>query len=140
MHETARLLADQLGLVKQQYGVVSSRLGRAKWLYRTYTEAMAKLAQTVDVICPGTPATVWNAGGGTMEGKKPFLKAGGKAEPHSCLDDDAVWITALRFPLTSFGWPHTGRLTPPPYAVVYALSLRGRSNNDLEWPGGYVAI
>ena len=57
----ARLLAEQLGLSKDQYKVsFQSRLGRAKWL-QPYTEpTLVQLAadgvKRVDVMCPGFSA------------------------------------------------------------------------------------
>lgn len=100
--KTARLLADQLGLVKQQYRVTfQSRLGRAKWL-EPYTEptlkAMAKAGtKRVDVICPGfTSDCLETLEEIAMEAKEAFLEAGGKELNYiPCLNDDAVWITAL---------------------------------------------
>ena len=100
--KTARLLAQALGLSKEQYKVTfQSRLGRAKWL-EPYTEpsliAMAKSGvERVDVICPG-----FNCEGLetleeiNMEAREAFLAAGGKTFHYiPCLNDNDDWINAL---------------------------------------------
>ena len=100
--KTARLLAEQLGLGKDQYKVTfQSRLGRAKWL-QPYTEptliAMGQAGvRRVDVICPG-----FNCDGlETLEEidqevRAAFLMAGGKEFHYiPCLNDSDAWITAL---------------------------------------------
>ena len=100
--KTARLLAEQLGLRKDQFKVTfQSRLGRAKWL-EPYTEpTLIAMGQAgvgrVDVICPG-----FNCDGLetleeiNQEGREAFLKAGGKEFHYiACLNDDAEWISAL---------------------------------------------
>lgn len=100
--KTARLLAQALGLDKQDYSVTfQSRLGRAKWL-QPYTEptliAMAKSGvQRVDVVCPGfTSDCLETLEEIDMEARTAFLTAGGKAFHYiACLNDDPEWITAL---------------------------------------------
>lgn len=101
-HKTARLLADRLGLSKDNYIVTfQSRLGRAKWL-EPYTEpTLVKLAKAglmrVDVVCPGfTSDCLETLEEIAIEGKTAFLGAGGK-EFHfiSCLNDQPEWINAL---------------------------------------------
>ena len=100
--KTARLLAEQLGLNKDQYKITfQSRLGRAKWL-QPYTEptliAMGQAGvRRVDVICPG-----FNCDGLEtleeidQEGRAAFLMAGGKEFHYiPCLNDGDAWITAL---------------------------------------------
>jgi ferrochelatase len=100
--KTARLLADALGLSKEQFKVTfQSRLGRAKWL-EPYTEptliAMAEYGiQRVDVICPGfTSDCLETLEEINMEAREAFLHAGGKEFSYiPCLNDDAAGITAL---------------------------------------------
>ena len=100
--KTARLLAEQLGLSKEQYQVTfQSRLGRAKWL-EPYTEptliAMGKAGvKRVDVLCPGfTSDCLETLEEINMEAREAFLHAGGKAFHYiACLNDDPEWITAL---------------------------------------------
>jgi ferrochelatase len=100
--KTARLLAEKLGLSKDQYQVTfQSRLGRAKWL-EPYTEptliAMAKAGvKRVDVICPGfTSDCLETLEEINMEAREAFLDNGGKTFHYiPCLNDDPEWITAL---------------------------------------------
>ncbi len=100
--KTARLMATQLGLSKEQYQVTfQSRLGRAKWL-EPYTEptliAMGKAGiKRVDVICPGfTSDCLETLEEINMEAREAFLHAGGKAFHYiPCLNDDPEWISAL---------------------------------------------
>jgi len=101
-HKTARLLADRLGLSKDDYMVTfQSRLGRAKWL-DPYTEpSLVKLGRAglgrVDVVCPGfTSDCLETLEEIAMEGKAAFLGAGGKEFHYiSCLNDQPEWINAL---------------------------------------------
>jgi ferrochelatase len=100
--KTARLLADALGLSKDQYKVTfQSRLGRAKWL-EPYTEptliAMAESGvQRVDVVCPGfTSDCLETLEEINMEAREAFLHAGGKEFGYiACLNDDPAGIAAL---------------------------------------------
>jgi ferrochelatase len=100
--KTARLLAEQLGLGKEQFKVTfQSRLGRAKWL-EPYTEptliAMGQAGvKRADVICPGfTSDCLETLEEIAMEGREAFLHAGGKEFHYiPCLNDDPNWITAL---------------------------------------------
>jgi protoporphyrin/coproporphyrin ferrochelatase len=101
-YKTARLLAERLGLSKDQYKVTfQSRFGKAKWL-EPYTEpTLIEMAQkgvkSVEVICPGFPVdcleTLEEI---AMEGKESFLHAGGQEFSYiPCLNDSQAWITAL---------------------------------------------
>jgi len=100
--KTARLLADQLGLSKEQYKVTfQSRLGRAKWL-EPYTEptliAMGQAGvKRVDVVCPAfTSDCLETLEEINQEAREAFLHAGGKEFHYiECLNDDPIWITAL---------------------------------------------
>jgi ferrochelatase len=100
--KTARLLAQQLELGKDQYKVTfQSRLGRAKWL-EPYTEpsliAMGQAGvKRVDVVCPGfTSDCLETLEEINMEARAAFLKAGGQTFFYiPCLNDDPEWITAL---------------------------------------------
>ncbi len=100
--KTARLLAEQLGLSKEQHQVTfQSRLGRAKWL-EPYTEptliAMGQAGvKRVDVLCPGfTSDCLETLEEINMEAREAFLHAGGKAFHYiPCLNDDPEWISAL---------------------------------------------
>jgi len=100
--KTARLLAERLGLRKEDYKVTfQSRLGRAKWL-EPYTEpALIELARAgvahVDVVCPGfTSDCLETLEEIAIEGKEAFLHAGGKEFQFiPCLNDQPEWISAL---------------------------------------------
>ena len=100
--KTARLLAEQLGLAKDQFKITfQSRLGRAKWL-QPYTEpsliAMGKAGvKRVDVVCPAfTSDCLETLEEINMEGRAAFLMAGGKEFHYiPCLNAEPAWITAL---------------------------------------------
>ena len=100
--KTARLLAEHLGLFKEQYKVTfQSRLGRAKWL-EPYTEpTLVEMAEAgierVDVVCPGfTSDCLETLEEINLEGRHAFMKAGGKEFHYiPCLNDDPEWISAL---------------------------------------------
>ena len=100
--KTARLLATQLGLSKDQYKVTfQSRFGKAKWL-QPYTEptliALGKAGvKRVDVVCPGfTSDCLETLEEINQEARHAFLVAGGKEFNYiPCLNDSPEWITAL---------------------------------------------
>ena len=130
--KTARLLAEQLGLSKEQFKVTfQSRLGRAKWL-EPYTEpTLIALGQAgvkrVDVVCPGfTSDCLETLEEIAMEGRAAFLTAGGKEFNYiPCLNNDPAWITAL-FNLTQqhlAGWPTQGGSDSPALAASRAAAL-----------------
>ena len=101
-HKTARLLAERLGLGRDQYQLAfQSRLGRAKWL-EPYTEpSLVALARAgtarVDVICPGfTSDCLETLEEIAIEGKNAFIGAGGKEFHYiACLNDQPEWIHAM---------------------------------------------
>ena len=100
--KTARLLAQELGLVEDQWRIAfQSRFGAGEWL-KPYTAAvLAELGRDrtrrVDVVCPGFVAdcleTLEEIG---IEGKQAFLAAGG-GEFHliPALNEHEGWIRAL---------------------------------------------
>jgi ferrochelatase len=100
--KTGRLLAEALGLAKEQYAVTfQSRFGKAEWL-QPYTSATLEQWGTeklkrVDVVCPGFVAdcleTLEEI---AMEGKEEFQHAGG-GEYHyiPCLNARDDWMHAL---------------------------------------------
>jgi ferrochelatase len=100
--ETARLLAEALGLAPEQYRVTfQSRFGRAEWLKPYTAEVLAELGrqrlETVDVICPGFVCdcleTLEEI---AIEGKALFLAAGGGELRYiPCLNERHEWIAAL---------------------------------------------
>jgi ferrochelatase len=101
-HKTARLLAQALGLDKEQYVLTfQSRFGKAKWL-EPYTEpTLVALAQagtdSVDVLCPGfTGDCLETLEEINMEARHAFLQAGGKTFSYiACLNDSPAWLEAL---------------------------------------------
>jgi ferrochelatase len=101
-HKTARLLAEQLGLRKDQYQLTfQSRFGKAKWL-EPYTEpTLVALAQAgvkrVDVVCPGfTSDCLETLEEIAQEARDAFLHAGGQSFHYiPCLNDSSEWIAAL---------------------------------------------
>ena len=131
--QTARLLAQALGLQEGQYRVTfQSRLGRAKWL-QPYTEpTLQQLARDgvdrVDVVCPGFPAdcleTLEEI---NQEARQAFLAAGGKAFHYvPCLNDQHEWISALASLAEKHlqGWDTTLR---PDATALQAQAERARA-------------
>ena len=101
-HVTARLLAQHLGLSKDEMVVTfQSRFGKAKWL-EPYTEptlvAMAQQGvKRVDVMCPGFVAdcleTLEEI---SQEAREAFLHAGGEQFHYvPCVNDSPVFVQAL---------------------------------------------
>jgi ferrochelatase len=100
--KTGRLLAEALGLSKEQYLVTfQSRFGKAKWL-EPYTEpSLVELARqglkSVDVICPGFSAdcleTLEEI---AQEAQQAFKNAGGQRFGYiPCLNDSSAGMRAL---------------------------------------------
>jgi protoporphyrin/coproporphyrin ferrochelatase len=128
-HKTARLLAERLGLSKDQWQVTfQSRFGKAKWL-EPYTEpTLVALAQqgvkSVDVICPGFVAdcleTLEEI---AQEARDAFLAAGGQTFRYiPCLNDQHAWIAALAAIVQKHlqGWTET----PPDASALDAQRER----------------
>jgi ferrochelatase len=101
-HKTARLLAESLGLKKDEWLVTfQSRFGKAKWL-EPYTEpTLVELARQgvtrVDVMCPGfTSDCLETLEEIAQEARDAFLAAGGRGfEYIPALNDQHEWIAAL---------------------------------------------
>jgi len=113
-HVTARLLAERLGLSKDQWMITfQSRFGRAQWL-QPYTEpTLRALAQQglrrVDVTCPGFVAdcleTLEEI---AMEGREAFLASGGTEYRYiPCVNDAPAFVDALASLVErhAAGWP-----------------------------------
>ena len=100
--ETARLLAAQLGLGKDQWQLsFQSRFGRAQWVGPATQATLEQLgragARRVDVICPGFVSdcleTLEEI---AIEGRAAFTAAGGgELDYVPCLNDHPAWVTAL---------------------------------------------
>ena len=113
-HETARLLAQALGLREGQYVTTfQSRFGPAKWLQPYTAPTLARLGQAgtgrVDVACPGFVSDCLE----TLEeiaedARGAFLHAGGREFHYiPALNDDPDWIRALVSLVQQHlqGWP-----------------------------------
>ena len=101
-HKTGRLLAERLGLRKDQYKLTfQSRFGKAKWL-EPYTEPTlrelgAARVKRVDVVCPGfTSDCLETLEEIAMEGREAFIETGGQEFHYiPCLNDSPAWLSAL---------------------------------------------
>ncbi|MDE2430723.1 MAG: ferrochelatase [Burkholderiales bacterium] len=113
-YKTARLLAEQLGLSKDDYVVTfQSRLGRAEWLQPYTAPTVQQLAKSgvkrVDIICPGFIAdcleTLEEI---AIEVRATFLEAGGKEFNYiPCLNESPAWMRGLAEIAEQhlIGWP-----------------------------------
>ncbi len=101
-HKTGRLLAETLGLRKDQYQVAfQSRFGRQEWLQpylaNTLESLGAQKLKRIDVVCPGFSSdcleTLEEI---AMEGQHLFQDAGGGDYHYiSALNAQPVWIHAM---------------------------------------------
>jgi ferrochelatase len=113
-HVTARLLADKLGLPREQLHVTfQSRFGKAKWLEPytepTLRELAAQGVKSVDVMCPGFVAdcleTLEEI---AQEARDAFIESGGERFAYvPCLNDTPRFIDALAAIALQHlqGWP-----------------------------------
>ncbi|MCH8620132.1 ferrochelatase [Undibacterium sp. TS12] len=113
-YKTARLLAEKLGLGKDDYIVsFQSRLGKAEWLQPYTAPTVKKLAKEgvkrVDIICPGFIAdcleTLEEI---AIEVRAEFLAAGGKEFNYiPCLNESPAWMRGLAEIAEQhlIGWP-----------------------------------
>ncbi len=101
-YKTSRLLADKLGIPREQIKTTfQSRFGKAEWL-RPYTiETMQELGKDntrrIDVFCPGFVSdcleTLEEI---NMENRSEFLQHGGQEFHYiPCLNDSHKWIDTL---------------------------------------------
>ena len=112
--KTGRLLAESLGLAKDEYVVTfQSRFGKAEWLQPYTAPTLHALGSQgvarVDVICPGFVAdcleTLEEI---NIEGRQEFLAAGGKVFHYiDCLNESPPFIHALADLAAAHlqGWP-----------------------------------
>lgn len=116
-YKTGRLLAEALGLRKDEYLVTfQSRFGKAEWLQPYTAPTLEKLAKEgvarVDVMCPGfTSDCLETLEEIAMEAKEDFLAAGGQAFHYiPCLNSDPRWIAAMAGVVERHagGWPLAG--------------------------------
>lgn len=101
-HETARLLAQRLGLADDLWQIAfQSRFGRAEWLRPYCAELLAELPTrghtTVDVLCPGFAADCLETLGEiAIENREIFLRAGGAEYRYiPCLNAQPAHVIAL---------------------------------------------
>lgn len=137
--KTGRLVAERLGLNKEQYVVTfQSRFGKAKWL-EPYTEpTLIKLAREgvkkVDVVCPAFVADcIETLEEIAMEGKQAFLKNGGQEFQYiPCVNDRLDWIRALSGIVQQHmqGWPTQAAQQPS----VEALTMQAARARALGCP------
>ncbi len=102
-HKTARLVAEQLGLAKNQWQMVfQSRFGKAEWLQPYCVDTLITLAKngtkTVDVVCPGFAVdcleTLEEI---AMQNQEIFIHAGGHCLNYiPALNDSPDQITLMR--------------------------------------------
>lgn len=101
-HKTGRLLAEALGLSKDQYQIAfQSRFGRQEWLQPYLANTLDALGKQqlkrIDVVCPGFSSDCLE----TLEeiqqeAQEAFLHAGGESFSYiPCLNNKAQWIEAL---------------------------------------------
>ena len=101
-HKTGRLLAEALGLNKDEYLIAfQSRFGKQEWLKPYLAATLEDLGKAktarIDVICPGFSAdcleTLEEI---AMEGKEIFTHAGGGAYHYiPALNENEAWIHAM---------------------------------------------
>jgi len=112
--KTARLLAEKLGLNKEQYLVTfQSRFGKAEWLQPYTAPTLIALAQQgvkrVDLLCPGfTSDCLETLEEIAMEAKHDFLSAGGQHFHYiACLNESPAWIAGMADIAEQhmIGWP-----------------------------------
>jgi ferrochelatase len=130
-HKTGRLVAEALGLTREQYTVsFQSRFGKAEWIKPYTTATLLELGKQktrrVDVVCPGFVGdcleTLEEI---AMEGREDFQHAGG-GEYHyiPCVNDRSDWIHALTDLVVENlqGW-----LTPPGPTELEQSRLRAEA-------------
>ncbi len=101
-HDTARLIAEKMGITKEQYSVCfQSRLGSDPWVKPYTSDVIAELAKQgkkrLLVLCPAFVAdcleTVYEV---TEEYHEEFRALGGeKVQLVESLNDEPTWIQAL---------------------------------------------
>lgn len=101
-YKTGRLLAEALGLEKNQYLICfQSRFGKAEWLKPYLATTLEELGkqklQRVDVVCPGFASdcleTLEEI---AIEGKATFIaKGGGEFHYIPALNERETWIDAM---------------------------------------------
>lgn len=117
-HKTGRLLAEALGLKKEEWVLTfQSRFGRAEWLKPYTDKTLESLAKSgvkgVDVVCPGFSVdcleTLQEI---ALENKEVFEAAGGKQYsyiPALNADGEHIQVLADLIQQHTQGWPETDK-------------------------------
>jgi ferrochelatase len=123
-YKTARLVANRLGLGKDDYLVTfQSRFGKAEWLQPYTAPTLEKLAEEgvgrVDVMCPGfTSDCLETLEEISMEAREDFLAAGGTTFHYiPCLNENSIWAD---------GQPSVRRRPSRPARLMQILDDSGR--------------
>ena len=133
--KTARLLADALGLSKEEYIVTfQSRFGKAEWLQPYTATTLKKLAQEgvkrVDVLCPGfTGDCLETLEEIAIEARQEYLTAGGSIFHYiPCLNEMPDWMEALADIAEQhlIGWP--SKISPAMEAELRKNAEIGRAH------------
>ncbi|QLG87558.1 ferrochelatase [Chitinibacter bivalviorum] len=134
--KTGRLLAEELGLTKEQYTVAfQSRFGKAEWLKPYTSEVLVQLAGKkmgkLDVICPGFAAdcleTLEEI---AMEGREDYHAAGGGVYRYiPCLNDHTLWISGLAelVSVELTGWLTNGKCAKNEKSMLEQRDSRARA-------------
>ncbi|RVU85855.1 ferrochelatase [Leucothrix sargassi] len=113
-HKTGRLIAEKLGLKKDEWLVTfQSRFGRAEWLKPYTDKTLEKLAEegvnSINIVCPGFPAdcleTLEEI---AVENRDVFIDAGGKDYsyiPALNYDPEHIQVLADIIQQHTQGWP-----------------------------------
>jgi len=119
-HKTARLLADELNLKKDQWEMAfQSRFGKAEWLQpyaaKRFVELPAEGIKNLTVVCPGFSVdcleTLEEI---AIEGKQEFINAGGKQfEYVPALNASAQHVSLMvdRIISNASAWPEVSEET-----------------------------
>jgi len=115
---TARLLAEKLGLSKDEWAIsFQSRLGKAKWLQPYTDKTLEQWArdgiESVDVICPGFSADCLETlEEMAMQNRDVFLEHGGQQYqyiPALNANDAHIQLFAALVQQHSQGWPQVAQ-------------------------------
>jgi len=140
-HKTSRLLAEELGLNKDQYRVVfQSRVGREEWLRPYCDDTMKSLAsegfKSIDVMSPAFSAdcleTIEEICG---ENREYFEENGGERFQYiACLNDrpDHVSVLADLIERHAQGWPETNHTQDSSLIREELQASAARANKLME--------
>ena len=136
-HKTARLLADKLELVEDEWQIVfQSRFGRAEWLQpycdQTLQSLPAQGVKRVDVVCPGFSIDCLETlEEQSMRNRDLFLAAGGETlNVIPCLNDSPEHVTLLAGLIADqgAGWNVTGTPARSAEITKHIRQLGGKTS------------